>query len=75
MALEFFMRRSWVFNNDKLLSLRSHILPCDKEEFKLDHLEQIDLEDYFTNCINGGRLFLLKEYPDTLPKAKVHFKR
>ena len=75
MAIKFFMTRSWIFNNEKLLSLRSKILLCDKNEFNLDGVESMNFPDYFTDCIKGSRIYLLKETPDTIPKAREHNRR
>jgi hypothetical protein len=75
MALAYFMTKSWVFKNDKLLGLRTKVPPCDSKHFQLDALETIDTETYFKNALEGGRLYLLKEGPETWPRARRHYIR
>jgi hypothetical protein len=75
MALSFFTTKTWKFSNDKLLWLRTQVLPCDKKDFNLDCLDTIDYTDVFRNAIIGGRKYLLKEHADTLPYAKKHYRR
>ena len=33
-----------------------------------------DVEEYMISCIQGGRQYLMKESPDTLPKARRQLK-
>lgn len=33
-----------------------------------------DVEEYMISCLQGGRLYLMKESPDTLPKARRQLK-
>lgn len=46
----------------------------DKEKFFCD-LKQVDQQDYIKNYILGTRHFLLKEKPETLPKARKLLQR
>jgi hypothetical protein len=75
MALSFFTTKSWVFKNDKILSLAALVPPCDSEHFKLKGLDSIDNAIYLKNAIMGTRLYLLKEHTDTLPHARRHYNR
>jgi hypothetical protein len=75
MALSYFITKSWVFTNDKLLWLRTQVPPCDSKHFQLDGLETIEAETFFKNALWGGKLYLLKEGPETLPHARRHYIR
>jgi fatty acyl-CoA reductase len=75
MAVSFFSTRSWKLRNDKLLWLRTQVLPCDKKDFNLDNLESINYTQYYKNTIIAGKKYMLKEDIDTLPQAKRHYRR
>jgi hypothetical protein len=75
MLISFFTLNTWIFTNDKLLWLRTKVLPYDKKDFNLDNLEDIDFTHYYKNTIIGGKKYLLKEDIDTLSDAKKHYTR
>jgi hypothetical protein len=75
MALSFFTTRTWKFRNDKLLGLITHVLPCDKQNFYLDNIKNVDYRHIFLEAILGARKYLLKEHPDTFSDAKRHYRR
>jgi hypothetical protein len=75
MALSYFITKSWVFTNDKLLWLRTQVPPCDSKHFQLDKLETIETAAYFRNALWGGKVYLLKEGAETLPHARRHYIR
>ncbi|KAL3271810.1 hypothetical protein HHI36_022280 [Cryptolaemus montrouzieri] len=74
MALEFFITNQWKFLNDKGKALETELLPCDVEDFGYN-TDQIDVHEYFRNGMFGGREYLLKESPDTLPRARLQIRR
>lgn len=45
----------------------------EKKIFKIDR-DDLDLEEYFTNCTHAARLYILNETDDTLPAARRHMK-
>ena len=49
--------------------------PCDSKHFQLDGLENFDYTTYVRNSIWGGRLYLLKESIDTIPRARRNYVR
>jgi hypothetical protein len=73
--VSFFILNTWRFTNAKLLSLRTQVLPCDKKDFNLDNLEDINYTHFYKNAIMGGKKYLLKEQTDTLKHAKRHYRR
>jgi hypothetical protein len=64
-----------VFINDKTLSLRTKVLPCDSKHFTLEDLEKSDVNEFLKHAVVAARLYLLKEHPDTLPKARRNYRR
>jgi hypothetical protein len=75
MAVSYFTTKTWKFRNDKLLGLMTHVLPCDKKDFYLDNLENLDHKAILLDGISGARKYLLKEHPDTFSDAKRHYRR
>lgn len=75
MLVSFFSLNSWKFRNDKLLWLRTQVLPCDKKDFNLDNLEDINYAHFYKDAIMGGKKYILKEQTDTWPHAKKCYKR
>jgi hypothetical protein len=74
-ALSYFITKSRVFTNDKLLWLRTQVPSCDSKHFQLDTVETIEIAEYFKNALWGRKLYLLKEGAETLPRAKSHYMR
>lgn len=44
------------------------------ERFNMNMDTVDDIEEYMVSCIQGGRQYLMKESPDTLPKARRQLK-
>jgi len=75
MALSYFTTKSWVFTSNKLLWLRTQVLPCDSKHFQLDRIENFEPTEYYKNALWGARMYLLKEGAETLPRARRHYIR
>ncbi|CAH2211076.1 jg12316, partial [Pararge aegeria aegeria] len=74
-AIAYYLTQQWTFSNKNYLSLRSKIKAEDFKHFYYV-MENVDiLNDYIKNCVIGARRYLLKEEDDTLPKARVHYRR
>ncbi|KAF7988464.1 hypothetical protein HCN44_001037 [Aphidius gifuensis] len=73
-ALSHFTTNSWHFKNDKLLNLLSDVPPSDIETFGYEYAT-FDINQYFTNCLIGAKVYLLNESMDNLPVAKAHLQR
>jgi hypothetical protein len=50
MALSYFLTKSWVFTNDKLLWQITQVPPCDRKHLQLDRMKTIDTTAYFKNA-------------------------
>lgn len=73
-VLQYYTTRDWVFKNENFLNLQHEMNEVDKEKFCVD-LSKIDIKTYLRNYIIGTRHFLLKEKPESLPKARALLKR
>jgi fatty acyl-CoA reductase len=73
-VLQYYTTRPWIFKNDNFKKLYNEMNDVDKEKFYCD-LKQINYEDYILNYILGTRQYILKESPDSLPKARKTLKR
>lgn len=73
-VLQYYTTRDWVFKNENFIKLQQEMNEVDKEKFCCD-LTRVNLEEYLLNYILGTRLYLLKEKPESLPKARALLKR
>lgn len=67
--LEKFIFQEWKFNNPRMLQLHESLSPDDQEMFTLD-IRPLNWKEYFVNLIQGVRMYLHKESPKSLPKAR-----
>ncbi|CRL01949.1 CLUMA_CG015216, isoform A [Clunio marinus] len=73
-VLQYYTTREWIFINENFLKLHRELNDVDKKKFSCD-LFQIDITEYLLNFIKGTRYYLLKESPESLPKARATLKR
>lgn len=50
------------------------MLPSDQASFGYNS-DEIDVDEYFKKGLYGGREYLLKDPPETLPQARKEIKR
>lgn len=68
-ALESFMVQSWVFKNDKFMSLNDILLDEDRKEFYFER-HNLDLEYLYVVTLKGGQKYLLKQSDDPVSTAR-----
>uniref|UniRef100_A0A1B0FKH3 Fatty acyl-CoA reductase n=1 Tax=Glossina morsitans morsitans TaxID=37546 RepID=A0A1B0FKH3_GLOMM len=73
-VLQFFTMRSWVFRSPNYEALWQKLSDKDKKIFNMNMNTEEGNEEYMLSCIQGGRQYLMKESPDTLPKARRQLK-
>lgn len=73
-VLQYYTTKNWTFRNEKFLRMKENMSAKDQEMFYFS-VEDIDWNSYLGNYILGARHFLLKEKPETLPKARVLLRR
>ncbi|KAJ3618778.1 hypothetical protein MTP99_005590 [Tenebrio molitor] len=71
--ISYFSTRRWTFEQDNVLELWDQMGKDDKKMFKFS-MEDTDWVEYIRNNILGARMYLLKETPDTIPRAKKKLK-
>ncbi|XP_971355.2 uncharacterized protein LOC659998 [Tribolium castaneum] len=67
--ISYFSTRSWTFDTDNVTKLWHEMSDDDKNKFEF-LLDTIDWNSFVHDCVVGGRKFLLKETPDTIPRGK-----
>lgn len=75
-VLQFFTMRNWVFLSQKFKDLNKFLSPEEYEMFFIDS-EAVPAEfedEYLRNCLQGGRLYIMKEPLSTIPRARVQMK-
>lgn len=73
-VLQYYTTRNWIFKNDNFRKLYEEMNEVDKEKFCCD-LRQVNIKEYLLNYILGTRHYLLKDKPETLPKARAMLKK
>ncbi|XP_038219949.1 fatty acyl-CoA reductase 1-like [Zerene cesonia] len=73
-ALNYYLTQQWKFVNNNILQLREKIRIEDKREFSYE-METIDRLQYFKNGCMAGKVYILKEKLEDLPKARRNWKR
>ncbi|XP_039752664.1 fatty acyl-CoA reductase 1 [Pararge aegeria] len=72
-VFEYYTNNQWDFKSDIAQSLRKSLNPRERRDYKVDAIG-LDILKYFEDCIRAARIFILKEYDDTLPAARRHMK-
>lgn len=70
MFLQYFLINQWTFKNEKCRALDSYLPPEEVEDFGYN-VDNVNIYEYFRNCLVHGRVYLLKESNATLAPAKV----
>lgn len=73
-VLQYYTTKQWIFKNTNMLNLYKEMSDQDKETFFFD-LSKVDYDEYLKNYVLGTRHYLLKEKPETLPKARALMKK
>ncbi|XP_017147108.1 fatty acyl-CoA reductase 1 isoform X1 [Drosophila miranda] len=73
-VLQFFTMRAWFFKSDAYSSLWNIMNDEDKKNFNMDMDPVETVPMYIESCVQGGRQYLMKESPDSLPRARLQLK-
>ncbi|GBP57038.1 Putative fatty acyl-CoA reductase CG5065 [Eumeta japonica] len=74
LALEYYITRSWKFNNRNFITLRDKIKEGDRKDF-FYLLQEIDKYDYFRKAVAYGNRYLFKQTEEDEPEARRHYQR
>ncbi|GLH03062.1 Fatty acyl-CoA reductase [Gryllus bimaculatus] len=72
-VFEYYANNQWDFKNDLVVDIRKCLNARERSEFIIDG-DDMDLEQYFEDCVKAARVYILKEMPETLPGARRHLK-
>ncbi|XP_055545151.1 putative fatty acyl-CoA reductase CG5065 [Wyeomyia smithii] len=67
--LQYYTTKVWVFKNDNMRAMYSRLSEEDRTKFYFD-MSHIHWPTYFANYFLGVRHYVLKEPPESLPKAR-----
>ncbi|XP_046742047.1 fatty acyl-CoA reductase wat-like [Diprion similis] len=73
-VISYFATQQWRFKNDGVLRLSAKLSPADQNQFELS-MENFSWAEFSYHFVRGGRLYLVKDPFDTLPKATVRYAR
>jgi len=73
-ALDFFTTRQWKFVSRNADLLLDQLSVRDRRVFQFD-VRTIDWDQYLENYVLGTRHFILKDDPDSVPRARKHLAR
>ncbi|XP_037955528.1 putative fatty acyl-CoA reductase CG5065 [Teleopsis dalmanni] len=73
-VLQFFTMRAWDFKSTGYASLWNILSEADQKIFNMNMDPTEDIEMYMVSCVQGGRQYLLKESPESLPRARRQLK-
>lgn len=70
---EYYTNHVWDFDNSFVLRIRKYLTKAEKTKYKIDG-KNVDIPEYFLQCVRAARLYILKETDDTIPAARRHMK-
>ncbi|XP_059061569.1 fatty acyl-CoA reductase 1 [Achroia grisella] len=70
-VFEYYTNNQWDFKSDIAQTERRKLNPRERRDYKVDSVG-LDITKYFEDCIRAARIYILKEYDDTLPAARRH---
>uniref|UniRef100_T1PI92 Fatty acyl-CoA reductase n=1 Tax=Musca domestica TaxID=7370 RepID=T1PI92_MUSDO len=72
-VFEYYANNVWNFDNQEAIKLRQIMNNRERMTYCIEKTE-VDLYEYFTNCLLCARRLILKETDDTIPAAKRHMR-
>ncbi|XP_046616963.1 putative fatty acyl-CoA reductase CG5065 [Neodiprion virginianus] len=72
-VFEYYANNQWDFDNANIREVRETLNPKEQKLYVLNG-DDMDIDAYFEDCIRAARIYILKEYPETLPAARRHMK-
>ncbi|XP_035773855.1 putative fatty acyl-CoA reductase CG5065 isoform X2 [Anopheles albimanus] len=67
--LQYYTTKQWIFQNNNFKSLYQRLSEADRKRFYCD-VTEINYKTYLHDFILGARQYIVKEAPETLPKAR-----
>lgn len=72
-VFEYYANKIWNFDNTEVVNIRALMNKKERLTYVIEKID-VDLVDYFTQCVLCARRLILKESDDTIPAARKHMK-
>ncbi|XP_012056999.1 PREDICTED: putative fatty acyl-CoA reductase CG5065 [Atta cephalotes] len=72
-VFEYYANNQWDFENKHVEDIRKKINNTERKNYQV-HGNDLDIDEYFEDCIRAARIYILKEMPETLPAARRHLR-
>lgn len=72
-VFEYYANNVWNFDNSEAVKLRKLMNKKERLNYVIEKID-VDLVEYFTNCVLCARRLILKESDESIPAAKRHMK-
>lgn len=72
-VFEYYANNQWDFDNSNIVYLRTILNAKEYNKYQI-HGDDLDLDEYFEDCIKSARIYILKEMPETIPAARRHMR-
>ncbi|XP_018315447.1 putative fatty acyl-CoA reductase CG5065 [Mycetomoellerius zeteki] len=72
-VFEYYANNQWDFENKHVEYIRKKINSVECKNYRV-HGKDLDIDEYFEDCIRAARIYVLKEMPETLPAARRHLR-
>lgn len=72
-VFEYYANNIWSFDNTEVVHIRTLMNKKERLTYVIEKID-VDLVDYFTQCVLCARRLILKETDDTIPAARRHMK-
>lgn len=68
---EYYANNQWDFDNANMVHIRKQMNAVEKQQFPIED-NDIDMNEYFEDCIRAARRYVLNQTDDTIPAARRH---
>lgn len=72
--LEYFVTNEWNFEDNNVRALLRQMNKSDRDQFRVD-TGAVEWDKYIEEYCLGIRKYLIKQKPETIPKARKHLQR
>lgn len=70
-VFEYYANNQWDFDNANMVYTRKIMNDTEKKAFPIED-KDIDVNEYFEDCIRAARKYVLNQSDDTIPAARRH---
>lgn len=70
-VFEYYANNQWDFDNANMVHVRTVMNDVERRHFPIED-KDIDLNEYFEDCILSARKYVLNQSDETIPAARRH---